>query len=211
MKMSNRNLFLFLAVSSFLAFLILLFFYRESFFYEVFLHLFFLFGAFFLLLTDSKEQDIKKVLERIGLPPKDWKQFFLFFALGFILLLVILFFISIILSHFGYADNEKVFQKLSSVPFWILPFAVLIAPFTEELFFRAALMPRFGVIGSSFLFGIMHIFYGSVMEFVGAIIIGVLLAMVYKKSRIIMVPIAIHFFYNLLSLSLYFFYYRVLS
>jgi membrane protease YdiL (CAAX protease family) len=210
MKMSNRDLFLFSGVSSFLAFLVLLFFYRESFFYEIFLHLSFLFGAFFLLSIDSKEQNIKKILERIGLPPKDWKQFFLFFALGFLSLIVVLFLISTVLGHFGYADNERVFQKLSSVPFWILPFAVLVAPFTEELFFRAALMPRFGVIGSSLLFGVMHIFYGSVMEVVGAIIIGILLAMAYKKSRTIMVPIAIHLFYNLLSLSLYFLYYRVL-
>ncbi|MBU0590651.1 MAG: type II CAAX endopeptidase family protein [Candidatus Micrarchaeota archaeon] len=114
----------------------------------------------------------------------------------FVLLLVF----GIIANALGFNDQENVTDKVNSLPFYLLIFAVLVAPITEELFFRAFLVPRVGIIFSSLLFGVLHASYGSVVEIIGAGVIGMVLAVVFKDSKSITPCIAIHMLYNLVSI-----------
>ncbi|MEM4330187.1 MAG: CPBP family intramembrane glutamic endopeptidase [Candidatus Bilamarchaeaceae archaeon] len=192
-----KKLFFFLFVFAFLFFVVFFVFYHDTYIYEAFLHLCF-FSLSLVLLWEERD-DIKTVMKKMGVPPSNVKKTILFSVGGFVLVMTVMLLLSIIFSYLGIKDNEKVFDVLNKVPFWILPFAVIVAPITEELLFRAALVPRIGIIGSSFAFGILHIFYGSFMEVVGTIAIGFVLGFIYKKSESIIPPIAIHLFFNLLT------------
>lgn len=83
--------------------------------------------------------------------------------------------------------------------------AGLLAPFSEELFFRGAIYQwfrkRFGyaaaVAGSSILFGLAHIDSPAVL--ITAFIMGVALAIVYEKTRSIWVTILMHALNNSLA------------
>lgn len=87
--------------------------------------------------------------------------------------------------------------------------AVVLAPLTEELVFRAVLygwMRRAGgMIGaalvSGILFGLAHL---DVRMALANSIMGVVLALVYERSRSLWVPIAMHFVNNLITGGLLF-------
>ena len=106
---------------------------------------------------------------------------------------------AVILLLLDMNDAHKVYDIISGVPAWILVVAVVVAPVTEELFFRAALFPRVGMVLSSLLFGLFHISYGSIAEIIGAFLIGMVFAFVYKKSKSIITPILLHVGFNLVS------------
>lgn len=194
----SKSFFLCCFFLSLVLFLGLFFFDRGNYIYEVFLHSSFLAAAFFLLWDDKS--GFKGLLDKIGIPPKNFFHTIVYSIIGFAAMLMLLFFLSSVLSYFGYADNEKVFEKLEKVPAWVFPFAIIVAPFTEELLFRAALVARLGVIGSSLIFGALHIFYGSVMEVIGTIFVGIVLALVWKRSKSILPCVIIHFAFNLLTI-----------
>lgn len=194
----KRNTFGLSFIISFLLFLVLFVFYRTSYFYEAFLHFAFLSLALYLI-ADEKD-DLRSIMKKIGIPPKSIMRTILFSFLGFALVVCVMIALALVLSFFGFADNQKVFNVLQKVPIWILPFAVIIAPITEEMLFRAALVPRIGIVGSSILFGIFHFSYGSVMEIFGTIAIGLLLGWIYKKSESIIAPILIHFCFNAITI-----------
>lgn len=87
--------------------------------------------------------------------------------------------------------------------------AVVLAPLTEELVFRAVLygwMRRAGgMVGaalvSGILFGLAHL---DVRMALANSIMGVVLALVYERSRSLWVPIAMHFVNNLITGGLLF-------
>ena len=79
--------------------------------------------------------------------------------------------------------------------------AALGAPVTEELFFRGLLTSRFGILVSSAVFGLMHFAYGSMVEVVGAFLIGIVLAATFKQSKSITPCILAHMAYNALAIA----------
>jgi membrane protease YdiL (CAAX protease family) len=92
---------------------------------------------------------------------------------------------------------------------FLLVFTALTAGITEELIFRAYLMPRLQlffkqpympIIVSSLLFALMHITYGTLMQVLGPFYIGTVFGFYYYKFRNIKVLIACHFFWDLFSL-----------
>lgn len=194
----SKNLFLQCFFLSVILFLTLFLLNKGSYLYTLFVHSSFLAAAFFLLWDESS--GLSGVFKKIGVPPANWLQAAAYSVIGLATIIALMFVLSILLSYINYADNEKVFEKLGEVPLWILPFAVIIAPFTEEVFFRGALVPRIGVIGSSVLFGALHVFYGSVMEVVGTILVGIVLAFVFKRTGSVVPSIFIHFVFNLLTI-----------
>lgn len=76
---------------------------------------------------------------------------------------------------------------------------VVIGPIVEELIFRGALLYRFkekyslnkAIILSSLIFGLFH------MDVVGATVFGIFMALIYIKTKNILVPMLIHMVYNL--------------
>jgi len=91
-------------------------------------------------------------------------------------------------------------EKVLGFPEYLIIFAVILAPFSEELFFRAFLTPKIGVIGAAVVFALSHIAYGSIVEVVGAFVLGLIFSLVYVRSKSITPCIAMHIAYNALAI-----------
>ncbi|MFH1222313.1 MAG: type II CAAX endopeptidase family protein [Candidatus Micrarchaeota archaeon] len=187
--------------------------FKQNFLYEIFVHTSFIFAGLYLVWNNN----LKDTLKSLGLPGNLlWN--IIWSIAGFLAIIVMMVVISLTLMYFGYQDNAKVFNVLRGVPSWILVLAVVGAPISEELLFRAGLIGYFertalrykmppalaaatAVVFSSLIFGSMHIFYGSVSEIVGATFIGLVLALVYKRSGSLLPPMIIHFLFNLMSIA----------
>ena len=181
------------------------------FIYEAPLHIGILSFALFFLW----KKDLATTLKYLGVPG-DLKRNILFTIGGFIGLMIALFATTALLSALGINDAAKVAGIVQGLPLYILAMAVLFAPFSEELFFRAFLMQFFeniftylklpmlrgaAVLFSAAVFSLPHFSYGSIAEIAGAFAIGLVLALVYKYSKSILPCIAIHMVYNLIAIT----------
>ena len=102
----------------------------------------------------------------------------------------------------GIDDQEKVLDTISSLPLYLLIMAFTLGPISEELFFRAFLVPRVGVPVSTILFTITHVAYGSTAELVGVFFLGFILANAYFFLRDPLPCIIAHALFNLFSVML---------
>jgi membrane protease YdiL (CAAX protease family) len=159
------------------------------------IHLGLLSLAFFFLW----KKDLKTTLQSIGFPGEPVKVvvFSVLCLMAIFLLLFTLAFASLLL---GFNDQQKVTEKISDLPLLVLLFAAVGAPITEELFFRGYLTGRIGIVASSAVFGLMHLAYGSVVEIVGAFVIGLVLASTMKLSKSVTPCILAHMAYNTLAI-----------
>lgn len=98
------------------------------------------------------------------------------------------------------SDTTNIYQKVLGFPFYLLVFAVLLAPISEELFFRAFLASRYGIIISSIVFAVAHVFYNSIFEIIGAFFIGLALSYYFVKKSNLIACIIAHLLYNLTSI-----------
>lgn len=81
-----------------------------------------------------------------------------------------------------------------------LALLVVIAPITEEVFFRGILLNRWAIkwgirkaiIASSLAFAVLHV------DFIGAFFFAVVMSLLYIKTRTLVAPIAAHFLNNFL-------------
>lgn len=157
-------------------------------------------GLFSAAMMVLWKKNLKTTLKSLRFPGS-FLENLLFSISGFIAIFVVLFILGAIAIFTGFNDQEKVQEKVDELPIYILAFAIIAAPISEELFFRAFLVPRTGIVLSSFLFGMMHFAYGSVMEVAGAALIGLVLAGIFKISKSITPCLIIHVAYNLLSIA----------
>lgn len=67
----------------------------------------------------------------------------------------------------------------------------------EEILFRGALQPRFGLVLTSLLFGILHSTYGFIPHVALAIFGGFVFGFLYRQRQNILAPIVAHSVYNL--------------
>ena len=74
----------------------------------------------------------------------------------------------------------------------------LIAGFAEEMLFRGILQARFGIIVASVIFGLAHSVTPAYVLI--ATVMGFYIGYVFKGSGNILVPIQLHFIYDLLAL-----------
>lgn len=193
--MPMRKFFTLLFGFSLLSFFILLLFFKENYLYSGSMHL----GMFSIAMFFLWKKDWKTTLNSIGIPG-DLKTNVIYSIGGFFALIGMLTALFIIVSLLGIEnDSHEVGEIIRSLPFYLPLLAIIIAPITEELLFRALLVPRVGVLVSSALFAVSHITYGSTMEIAGAFIVGILFALIYKGSRSVLPCMAVHFCYNLLS------------
>lgn len=91
----------------------------------------------------------------------------------------------------------------------LLIFTCITAGITEELIFRGYMIPRLAtifkntnaaIIFSSVLFGLLHYGYGTIMQIVGPLIIGLVLGFHYKTYKNIRILIFCHFLWDFLLL-----------
>jgi membrane protease YdiL (CAAX protease family) len=146
------------------------------------------------------KQDLRTTLASIGFPGT-LRDALAYSAIGLSAIFMALFIVGIVSIAGGFNDQQKVSERVLDLPLVILAFAVLVAPVTEELFFRAFLSPRVGIVVSSILFALAHFTYGSIVEVVGVLFVGMLLASIYRMSRSITPCIVVHMAYNLLSIA----------
>ena len=191
----DRQVFFWLFLLSVLSFFPLVLFFGNSYLHEGSIHLgMFSFAMFFLW-----KGDIGETLKSLGIPGNMKKNVVAVFA-GFAAIMLIGLLLGIAADAFGFNDEEAIWEKISALPFYIILAAAFVAPISEEIFFRALLTPRFGVVLSSLAFGLSHFSYGSVVEVAGATLIGVVLALIYRHTKSIVPSMAIHFLYNLAAL-----------
>ncbi len=127
-------------------------------------------------------------------------------ALGLLFLMVVA---VLALSYFMLflgirSDALKVYSKVAELPLYVVLFAVLFAPLSEELLFRGFLAARYGIAASAALFALSHLFYGSLSEIAGAFVIGLILAYYFRKERNLLTCIIAHALFNAASLTLMF-------
>ena len=83
---------------------------------------------------------------------------------------------------------------------------VVVAPISEEFIFRGVFLSRFknaiplmaAILLSSIVFGLLHGF----VSFVGALVFGICMCIVYLKTQNIFVSISIHFLNNFIGMAL---------
>lgn len=74
---------------------------------------------------------------------------------------------------------------------------IIVGSLIEEFFFRAFLIDRFGLWLATIAFALMHSAYGSWFEIIGALALGLVLGLYWKKDRDIYVLFIGHVVYNL--------------
>lgn len=101
------------------------------------------------------------------------------------------------------AQESALVPQIQALLTWPLVFAIsLIASITEEVFFRGFLQPRVGLWIASLLFGFVHIGYGTLLQFVAPIVLGLLFGFLYLRTGSLWAPIAAHFTFDFVELSL---------
>ncbi len=191
-----RRLFLCAFAFFVLLFIILLFYARETYLYDAALHL----AIISLACALIWKENLSTTLKSIGFPG-ELRKLILYSAAGFLAIIAFSIILNLAAIGLHFNDSFKVAEKVADLPLYVVLLAVVFAPFSEELLFRAALVPRFGIIIPAILFGILHLAYGSVMEVVGVIGIGIILGYVYKRSGSITPCIVVHLSYNLISVA----------
>jgi len=96
-------------------------------------------------------------------------------------------------------------NQLTDNPFVMIVTAVIMAPIFEEIIFRGIIQkgminngvkPWKAIIFASIIFGLVH---GNPWQFVGAVLLGCVLGLVYYKTKSLLLPMLLHGFNNLCS------------
>lgn len=165
----------------------------EDFLLDVFL---FLIPFYFVFLFD-RVTNLKLAFYILGLKPIKFKEL----LKNTITIFLLLFFLSYLLSFFSVlfnvSDLELVGKEILSFPFSVIIYLFVIRVFLEEWFFRGFLVPRIGIIFSSLIFALGHLSYGSVIQVLGAFVLGVFLANTYTKTNNLWPNVFAHALYNL--------------
>lgn len=114
--------------------------------------------------------------------------------------------ISDIVDKYGYSidvmDDSAMAQTTLGMVLMII-YTCIIAPITEELFYRGMLLKafskanqRFAIIASSVFFGLAH---GNIRQFMLAFLLGIFLSHITMKHNSLLPSIIVHIFVNSLS------------
>ncbi len=92
-------------------------------------------------------------------------------------------------------DIKAIFLNAELIDIIII---ALIAGIAEEMLFRGVLQVRFGIVAASIIFGLLH--YISPAYVIIAALMGLYMGAFYYFSKSLLVPIQIHFLYDLAAL-----------
>lgn len=99
----------------------------------------------------------------------------------------------------------QMMEKLTDDPVVMIISAVICAPIFEEIIFRGIIQkglmnkgvePKMAIVFASVIFGVIH---GNPWQFVGAVLLGCVLGLVYYKTKSLLLPMLLHGFNNLCS------------
>lgn len=102
-------------------------------------------------------------------------------------------------------------SQLTDNPVVMIITAVIMAPIFEEIIFRGIIQkglinkgvkPWKAIVLASIIFGLVH---GNPWQFVGAVLLGCVLGLVYYKTKSLLLPMLLHAFNNLCSSILIFY------
>jgi len=102
-------------------------------------------------------------------------------------------------------------SQLTDNPIVMIITAVIMAPIFEEIIFRGIIQkglinkgvkPWKAIVFASIIFGLVH---GNPWQFVGAVLLGCVLGLVYYKTKSLLLPMLLHAFNNLCSSILIFY------
>ena len=144
----------------------------------------------------------KSFFEMFGLTKFTWKTLLWGFLLSLALIAINILFVSLSsLFSFNDLSNSTVNQikNFAAMPIFFSIF-LLLSAIAEEFFFRSFLTTYLGVWISTIFFAIMHFTYGSYFEIVGAFILGLVLALVWKKKKNFYIIAVAHFLQNLYAI-----------
>lgn len=105
----------------------------------------------------------------------------------------------------SYEFFNKIMEQLTFNPVVMVITAVICAPIFEEIIFRGIIQkglmnkgvePWKAIMFSSIIFGVVH---GNPWQFVGAVLLGCVLGLVYYKTKSLLLPMLLHGFNNLCS------------
>jgi uncharacterized protein len=170
-----------------------MFFIAEEFILDIFL---FFIPFYFLFLID-RATSVYQVFKLQGLVKSPIKDIIKNTAIIFILLFALSYTLSFFSIFFKVSDLNLVGEEILKYSPLAIVYLFLIRVFLEEWFFRGFLTPRLGVIFSSALFALGHLAYGSIIEVIGAFVLGIFLASMYKKNKNLWPNFFAHFLYNL--------------
>lgn len=192
-----KKLFLLGLLLSIISFFALFFLAKETYGYVISLHAGIFFVALFFLYGKNWALTIKK----LGIPG-NLKRNATYFVGGIIAVVLATILLNILFYFLNIQDGTNIAERIRELPLYLLFFGIFLAPISEELFFRAFLVEKAGIWISSILFAASHLAYGSIAELLGTFVIGLIFALIYKKSKSILPVIAIHFVFNLVSIIL---------
>ena len=104
-----------------------------------------------------------------------------------------------------YEMYTQLLAGLAKDPVALVIMTVILAPILEEILFRGILMkglvnnhvePKKAIVLSALVFGAVHF---NPWQFLGAFLLGLVLGLVYHKTRSLLMPILLHAFNNLTS------------
>ncbi|SEM41721.1 CPBP family intramembrane glutamic endopeptidase [Chryseobacterium taichungense] len=104
-----------------------------------------------------------------------------------------------------YEFFNRLMDQLTFNPVVMIITAVICAPIFEEIIFRGIIQkglmnkgvePWKAIIFASIIFGLVH---GNPWQFVGAVLLGCVLGLVYYKTKSLLLPMLLHGFNNLCS------------
>lgn len=110
-----------------------------------------------------------------------------------------------------YEFFENLMQFITDDPIVMVITAVIMAPIFEEIIFRGIIQkglinngvqPWKAIVFASIIFGLVH---GNPWQFVGAVMLGCVLGLVYYKTKSLLLPMLLHGFNNLCSSILIFY------
>ena len=110
-----------------------------------------------------------------------------------------------------YEFFSRLMEQMTKDKATMIVLAVIMAPIFEEIVFRGIIQkglinkgmnPATAIIISSVVFGLVH---GNPWQFVGAVLLGCVLGLVYHKTKSLLLPILLHAFNNLCSSILIFY------
>lgn len=106
---------------------------------------------------------------------------------------------------------NKMMGQLTNNPIVMIITAVIMAPIFEEIIFRGIIQkglinngvkPWKAIVFASVVFGLVH---GNPWQFVGAVMLGCVMGLVYHKTKSLLLPMLLHGFNNLCSSILIFY------
>lgn len=152
----------------------------------------------------SREKNLKKAVKKIGFRHITPKKLLKKTAKIFLILIAISIWLSILLMALNLNDLELVTKSIQETRtiFPVFLWLVVLRVVSEEIFFRGFLTNELGVVGSSAIFAMFHLGYGSIAEIIGVFVLGLVLAKSFELNKNLYPNILAHLAYNFIVISI---------